>query len=86
VVKVRFTHAQLSRNPSQLAAVSLTAENAGLRMFCDHEAGDIATMFDDAGAGGLKNHVRGGGSDTGSHESSGFFIFHQTHAAGPERF
>jgi hypothetical protein len=85
-VKIRFTHPQLSCNPSQLAAVSFTAENAGLGMFCDHQADDVATMFDDAGVGGLNNHVRGCGGDTGSHETSGFFIFHQTHAAGAERF
>ena len=55
-------------------------------MFRDHQAGDVAAMFEDAGAGGLKNHVRGCGGDTGSHEPSGFFIFDQTHAAGAERF
>ena len=86
VIKICLTHTQLGRHPSQLAVVSLTAENAGFRMFGNHQAGDVATMFDDAGAGGLKNHVRGCRGYTGSHQSSGFFIFHQAHAAGADRF
>jgi hypothetical protein len=55
-------------------------------MFCDHQAGDVAAMSDDTGAGGLKRHFRGDGGHTGSHQTAGFLIFHQAHATGTEWF
>jgi hypothetical protein len=40
-------------------------------------------MFDDPRRCGLQDHIPSDRGDTGRHETSGFFIFHQTHAAGP---
>ena len=86
VVKICFAHTQLGRDPAQLAAVSFTADNAGFRMFGDHQARNITTVADDAFGCGLNNHIRNHGSNTGGHEASGLFIFHQTHSAGTEWF
>jgi hypothetical protein len=84
-VEVRLADSQIGGDLAQLTAVALAADNAGFRVLGNHEAHDIATMFDDARGCGLQNHVPDCGGDTGSHQTSGIFIFHQTHAAGAKR-
>ena len=86
VVQICFTHAQLGCDPAQLAAIAFVADNTGFRMLGDHQAGNIAAVSDGAFGGGLNGHVRCHGCDTGRHQASGFFVFHQTHSAGTKWF
>jgi hypothetical protein len=55
-------------------------------MFGNHQARDIASVIFDARGGRPDDHIRGNRRDTGSHETSGFFVFHQTHATGAKGF
>ena len=84
-VKVCFADSQIGGDLAQLTPVALAADNAGFRVFGNHESYNVATMFDDARGCGLQNHVPGCGGDTGRHQASGVFIFHQAHTAGAKR-
>ena len=86
VVEVCLSDSKIGSYLPQPAAVAFTADNAGFGMFCYHQPGNIAAVFDNAVGCGLNHHVRGGRGDARGHKTSGFFIFHQAHAAGAERF
>jgi hypothetical protein len=53
-------------------------------VLCYHQPGNVAAVFDYTGGCGLNYHVRRDWAHAGGHEASGFFIFHEAHAAGPE--
>jgi hypothetical protein len=84
-VKVRLTDPEICGHLTQPAAIAFAADNAGLGVFGNHQADNIAAVFNDAVGFGVKGHLRSRRSDAGSHETSGFLIFHQAHAAGTER-
>ena len=85
-IKFSYAHAHLSSNPTQLAAVALAADNAGFRMLGDHQAHNVAAMAQDPRGLGSNGHLLGHRRDTGGHQPTGFFIFHQAHPAGAEGF
>ena len=53
VIEVRLTDSQIGGDLAQLTAVALAADNAGFRMFGNHEPHNVAAMFDDARGCGL---------------------------------
>ena len=71
---------------TQLAAVALAANNTGFRVLCDHEANDIAAVFDNPGGRCVEYHIPGRRGDTGGHQPTAILVFDQAHAAGAEWF